>query len=138
MILMLMSQEFLQSHLQAASTIWIASGSFSLGWVLSDVFRTNHWPFLVKLVHWSWLVMGFMVGVTGQQGLLAPPVHLIPPLVYPEVRVCPILKLIICIFYSTYENDDCSLLMLCNYNYYYCAYYYILAFFYMLTRRQSC
>lgn len=32
--------------------------------------------------HW------FMVGVTGQQGILTPPRHLIPPLVYSKVRVC--------------------------------------------------
>jgi hypothetical protein len=38
------------------------------------------------------LELGLMVGVTGRQGMLTPPRHLIPPLVYPEVRVCTILK----------------------------------------------
>jgi hypothetical protein len=32
--------------------------------------------------------MGLTADVTGQQGMLTPPSHLIPPLVYPEVRVC--------------------------------------------------
>jgi hypothetical protein len=35
---------------------------------------------------------GLTAGVTGRQGKFTPPRHLIPPLVYPEVRVCPILK----------------------------------------------
>jgi hypothetical protein len=33
-----------------------------------------------------------MAGVTGRQGMLTPPRHLIPSLVHPEVLVCPILK----------------------------------------------
>jgi hypothetical protein len=33
-----------------------------------------------------------MAGVIGQQRMLTPPRHLIPPLVYPDVRVYPILK----------------------------------------------
>jgi hypothetical protein len=43
------------------------------------------------------LEFGFMAGVTGRQGMLNPPRHLISPLVFPEVRVslifnveCPI------------------------------------------------
>lgn len=31
-----------------------------------------------------------MVGVTGQQGMFTPLGHQIPPLVYQEVRVCPL------------------------------------------------
>ena len=34
---------------------------------------------------------GLTAGVTGQQGMLTPPRHLIPPLVCPEVRDCPTL-----------------------------------------------
>jgi hypothetical protein len=34
------------------------------------------------------------VGVTGRQGMLTPPRHLIPPLVYPEVSVCHILRFV--------------------------------------------
>jgi hypothetical protein len=30
--------------------------------------------------------------VTGQQRMLTPPLHLIPPLVYPEARVYPVLR----------------------------------------------
>ena len=30
---------------------------------------------------------GLTVGVTGQQGMLTPPRHLIPPLVYPGIHV---------------------------------------------------
>jgi hypothetical protein len=33
--------------------------------------------------------MGHTVGATGQQGMLTPPRHLIPPPVYPGVRVNP-------------------------------------------------
>ena len=36
--------------------------------------------------------MGLMAGVNRQQGMLTPCRHLISPLVYPEVRVCPIRK----------------------------------------------
>jgi hypothetical protein len=51
------------------------------------------------LTHWSWLwfvllpdlEIGFTADVTGRQGMLTPPWHLIPLLVYPEVRVFPIL-----------------------------------------------
>jgi hypothetical protein len=32
---------------------------------------------------------GLMVGVTGQRGMLTPPWHLIPPLIYSEARVSP-------------------------------------------------
>jgi hypothetical protein len=39
--------------------------------------------------------MGQMASVTGRQGMLTPPRHLIQPLVYPEVRICPILKCIV-------------------------------------------
>jgi hypothetical protein len=59
--------------------------------------------------------MGLMAGVTGRQGMLTPPKHLIPPLVYPEVRVCPILKFVS----PTYEIDDFSLFMLFHYSYMY-------------------
>jgi hypothetical protein len=33
--------------------------------------------------------IGLTAGVTGQQGTLTPPWHLIPPLIYSEVRVRP-------------------------------------------------
>ena len=35
-----------------------------------------------------YLIHGLTVGVTGQQGMLTPPRHLIPPLVYPGPRIC--------------------------------------------------
>jgi hypothetical protein len=35
-----------------------------------------------------------MAGVTGQQGMLTPPRHPIPPSMYSKVRVCPILKFV--------------------------------------------
>jgi hypothetical protein len=35
------------------------------------------------------LEMGLTAGVTGRQGMLAPPWHLIPPLIYSEVCLCP-------------------------------------------------
>jgi hypothetical protein len=52
--------------------------------------------FLTKWFDYSWyrlleLEIGLKVGVTGRQYLLTSPRQLIPPLVYSEVRVCPIL-----------------------------------------------
>jgi hypothetical protein len=38
--------------------------------------------------------MGLTAGVTCQQGMPTPPRHLIPYMVYPEVRVCPIRKFV--------------------------------------------
>jgi hypothetical protein len=35
--------------------------------------------------------MWLTAGATSQQEMLTPPKHLIPPLVYPEVRVCSVL-----------------------------------------------
>jgi hypothetical protein len=55
------------------------------------------------------LEMGLTADVAGWQGVLTPPRHLIPPLVYPKVRVCP--HSLMWISYGTYEIDDCSL---CN------------------------
>jgi hypothetical protein len=40
------------------------------------------------------LELGLWAGVTGRLGILTPPWHLILPLIYPEVRVCPILKFV--------------------------------------------
>jgi hypothetical protein len=63
----------------------------------------THWFWLVvHLVwtHWFWLLifefeMGLTAGATGQQGMLAPPRHLIPPLVCPGLRVCQIFRICI-------------------------------------------
>jgi hypothetical protein len=41
------------------------------------------------------LVIGLTAGVTGQQGMLTPPWHLIPSLVFPAVCVSQMLPLII-------------------------------------------
>jgi hypothetical protein len=49
-------------------------------------------------------------GVTGRQGRITPPRHLIPPEVYPEVRFLPFSQM--CISYRTYDIDHCSLFML--------------------------
>jgi hypothetical protein len=45
------------------------------------------------LTHWFWLLiftfdMGCMAGATGRQGMLTPPWHLIPPLIYMYSEVC--------------------------------------------------
>jgi hypothetical protein len=49
--------------------------------------------------HWFWLLnfaieMGHKAGATGRQGMLNPPRHLIPPPVFPGVRVSPFVYLI--------------------------------------------
>jgi hypothetical protein len=77
-----------------------------LGEMLSDCFIPIIKPFLI---HWSWLrsyrllelELWFTAGVTGRQGILTPPGHLISPLVYPQI----------CISIRTYEIDDCYLFM---------------------------
>jgi hypothetical protein len=51
--------------------------------------------------------MGFTVGATGQQGMLTPPRHLIPPPVFPGVRVCPFVYLT-CNFYLNFKTDYSS------------------------------
>jgi hypothetical protein len=38
--------------------------------------------------------MGLVAGVTGRHGMLTLPRNLTTPLVYPEIRVCPILKFV--------------------------------------------
>jgi hypothetical protein len=40
------------------------------------------------------LELGLTAGVGGRQGMFTPPRHPIPLLVYPDVRVCPILKFV--------------------------------------------
>jgi hypothetical protein len=49
--------------------------------------------------HWFWLLilaleMERTVGATGRQGVLTPPMHLMPPLIYPDVYGGPILKFV--------------------------------------------
>jgi hypothetical protein len=52
---------------------------------------------VLYLTHWSWhgschlsnMEIRLTLGVNGQQGMLTPPWHLIPPLIYSEVRVPP-------------------------------------------------
>jgi hypothetical protein len=86
--------------------------------------------------------LGLMAGVTGRQEMPTPPRHLIPPLVYLEVCVCPILKFVFpmrllglmtvlyaisCVLYGLFyvcmftykrrwiQNDSCLLLGICFY-----------------------
>ena len=51
------------------------------------VFKKNNWPdsAYVSVLHWHY----FIFDVIDQQGMLTPPWHLIPPLIYSEVRVRP-------------------------------------------------
>jgi hypothetical protein len=55
-----------------------------------------------------YLEIGFMAGVTCQQEMLTPPWHLIPSLIYSEVRVRTFSDLY---FLWTYEIDYCSLFL---------------------------
>jgi hypothetical protein len=50
--------------------------------------RSRSWLWFIPL---SDLEIGLPAGVTGRQGMLTSPRHLVPPLVYSNVRVCPIL-----------------------------------------------
>jgi hypothetical protein len=58
----------------------------------------DHTDFDYGLLRLPDLEIGLAVGVTGQQGMLTPPSHLILPLVCPGVHVCPIFR--ICISYG--------------------------------------
>jgi hypothetical protein len=56
------------------------------------IYIINHLISRIQHMKRSYLIQtGVTADVTGRQGMLTPPRHLIPPLVYPEVRVCPIL-----------------------------------------------
>jgi hypothetical protein len=82
----------------------------SLSPMLSDIFHTNSLTVLDTLTltedNSALMIMelGLMAGVIDQQGMLTPPRHLIPPLLYPGVRVSPFISLI-CISYLYFETD---------------------------------
>jgi hypothetical protein len=53
-----------------------------------SIYSTVHMK--IKLTkHFTWSENRLTEGVTGRQGMFTPPRHLIPPLVCPEVCVCP-------------------------------------------------
>jgi hypothetical protein len=92
--------------------------------VQMDIYNKLYWsvvPLKTLILHLELfrlpdMEIGFMAGVTSQQGMLTPPSHLIPPLVYPKVRVClfpkfifptGFMRLIQCSFFMLfYENDQ--------------------------------
>jgi hypothetical protein len=83
--------------------------------MLSDVFHTNYHTVLDTLilttdfsVYLIWTKGSWRVWPV-DRGCFTPPRHLITPLVYPGVRVRPIS--LICIHYSIYEIDHCSLFL---------------------------
>jgi hypothetical protein len=95
----LMSRGFLQSRLQAAFCKFyggynnlVCQYNLPLGQVLSDVFhecrslrRYWHADLDCSSCRLLDLEVGLMAGVAGRRGMLAPPGHLVPPLVYPEI-----------------------------------------------------
>jgi hypothetical protein len=99
----LMSQGFQLSRLQAAFRKFhgryndlICPYNLPLGHMLSDMFHTMlslscYW--YTDLDYGSYRLSNVEIGltavVTGQQGIFTPPWHLIPPLIYSEVRVRP-------------------------------------------------
>jgi hypothetical protein len=97
----LMLQGFVHSRLQTAFPNFFFSRynklvcqySLPLSQMLLDVFHTKpfltHW-FWLQFVSFTWFWIGLTAGVTGRQGMFSPPMELIPPLVYPEVRIFPI------------------------------------------------
>jgi hypothetical protein len=64
------------------NAVWCVSYQSLSRWYTDLDYGSNRLPELEL-----WLT----AGVTGRQGMFTTPMHLIPPLVYPEVRVCPIL-----------------------------------------------
>jgi hypothetical protein len=65
------------------NSVWCVScQSLSHFWVTDLDYGLNRLPELE---------LGLTADVTGRQGMLTPPKHLIPPLVCPEVRVCSII-----------------------------------------------
>jgi hypothetical protein len=72
--------------------------------MLSDVFHTNCEAVFdtlilttVRTVDLNWNYGSRRV--TGQKGMFPPPRDLIPPLVYPEVRICSVLRFVLCAIY---------------------------------------
>ena len=56
--------------------------------ILNCVAISGFHIFWLRMLPWPDLEDWLTVGVTGQQGILIPPWHLVPPLVYPGVHVC--------------------------------------------------
>jgi hypothetical protein len=97
----LMSQGFQLSRLEAVFRKFYGSYNdlicpynLSLGHMLSDVSYqslSRSWHSDLDYSYSSYrlsnLEIGLTAGVTGQQGMLTPPCHLISPLIYSEVRV---------------------------------------------------
>jgi hypothetical protein len=95
----LMSQGFQLPRLQAAFckcygryNNLIYPCKLSLGCMLSDIFHTNVLDTLILTTGrtvYRTVEIGLTAGVTGQQGMLTPPWHLIPPLICSEDLVRP-------------------------------------------------
>jgi hypothetical protein len=97
----LMSQGFQLSRLQAAFRKFydryndlICPYNLSLGHMQSDVSHqslshSRHTDLDYASYRLPNLEIGLTVGVTGRQGMLTPPRHLIPPLIYSEACVRP-------------------------------------------------
>jgi hypothetical protein len=97
-----MSKRFLQSRLQAITFLKIydlvCQHHLSLGQMLFDMMHTNHQAvrhtdFDYGLYRLLDLEIGLTAGVTGAQEMLTPARHLIPPLIYSEIRVRPFFDL---------------------------------------------
>jgi hypothetical protein len=96
-----MSQGFQMFRLQAAFRKFygryndlIYPYNLSLGHMLFDMFHNNRLAVLdTDLDYGSYhlpnLEKGLTAGVIDRQGMLTPPWHLIPPLIYSEVRARP-------------------------------------------------
>jgi hypothetical protein len=54
-----------------------------------SLIRSLHTDLDYESYRLSNLEIGLTADVTGQHGMFTPPWHLIPPLIYTEVRVCP-------------------------------------------------
>jgi hypothetical protein len=77
--------------LELDTEIWLQIFPFT--WLVVLILTGDFSVFLIY-IHWFWLLdfafdVGRTAGATGRQGMLTPPWHLLPPLIYSEVRVRP-------------------------------------------------
>jgi hypothetical protein len=90
---------------------WFWLRVFPFTW-LGVMILTTACSVYLTWTHWFWLLnfaieMGLTAGATGRQGILTPPRHLIPPPVFPGVRVSSFVYLT-CNSYLSFETDYSS------------------------------
>jgi hypothetical protein len=82
------AQRHVKSYLPVVANLPLKPNA---AWCVSYQSLSRYWYTDLRLPK---LELGLKAGVTDQQRMFTLPRHLIPHLIYPEVRVCPILKFV--------------------------------------------